>query len=136
MEYGIIGLIAGIVTGLGMGGGTVLILILTLWGGLEQITAQATNLVYFIPTALVATLLNIKRKNIRKEIVIPISVFGAIGAAIGAYIATHIDVFLLKKLFGYFLLCITIHEIYSFYKMYKKPKNNHTTNSKKIRGGI
>jgi len=131
MEYGIIGLIAGVVTGLGMGGGTVLILILTLWGGLEQIVAQATNLVYFIPTALVATAIHVKRKNVRKEIVIPISIFGAIGAAIGAYIATHIDVSLLRKLFGYFLLLITINELYGLYKMYKKSKNNHTTSSKK-----
>jgi len=131
MGYAIIGLIAGTVSGLGMGGGTVLILILTLWGGLEQMTAQATNLVFFIPTALVATVLNFKRKNIRKEIVFPVGFFGVIGAMLGAYIATHMEVSLLRKLFGYFLLFVSVNEVYSFYKMYKKEKSSHTSSSKK-----
>ena len=127
MEYVVIGLIAGAVSGLGMGGGTILILILTLWAGLEQIAAQATNLVFFIPTALIAVILHIKRKNVRKEIWVPIAIFGSIGAAIGAYMAMHIEMGLLRKLFGYFLLWISLHEMYTLYKMYKNEKNTHTT---------
>ena len=60
----IFGIIAGIVTGLGMGGGTILILLLSLFMGVEQHVAQATNLVFFIPTSIVAIITNIKQKYI------------------------------------------------------------------------
>lgn len=50
----LIGIISGIVTGGGMGGGTILILLLTLFTGMEQHIAQASNIVFFIPTALAA----------------------------------------------------------------------------------
>ena len=60
----IFGIIAGIVTGLGMGGGTILILLLSLFMGVEQHVAQATNLVFFIPTSIAAIIINIKQKNI------------------------------------------------------------------------
>ena len=58
----IIGILAGIFTGLGLGGGSVLILFLTLFLNLEQHIAQATNLLFFIPSALVCIILNTKRK--------------------------------------------------------------------------
>ena len=60
----IIGILAGIFTGLGLGGGSVLILFLTLFLNLEQHIAQATNLLFFIPSALVCIILNTKRKLI------------------------------------------------------------------------
>ena len=60
----IIGILAGIFTGLGMGGGSVLILFLTLFLNLEQHIAQATNLLFFIPSALVCIILNTKKKLI------------------------------------------------------------------------
>ena len=47
-----------------MGGGTILILCLSLFLGIEQHVAQATNLVFFIPTSIVAIITNIKHKNI------------------------------------------------------------------------
>ena len=48
------GLVSGTVSGTGMGGGTILILILSVFMGVEQHTAQATNLVFFVPTSLSA----------------------------------------------------------------------------------
>ena len=57
------GFIAGMVTGLGMGGGTILILLLSVFMGLEQHIAQATNLIFFIPTSLSAIFINLKQKN-------------------------------------------------------------------------
>lgn len=55
-----IGIAAGIVGGLGMGGGTVLILFLSLFLGIEQHIAQATNIIFFIPTAITAIIVNLK----------------------------------------------------------------------------
>ena len=54
MKLILIGIISGIVTGMGMGGGSILILILTAFMGVNQHTAQATNLIFFIPTSISA----------------------------------------------------------------------------------
>ena len=83
----IFGIISGIVTGLGMGGGTILILLLSLFMGLEQHIAQATNLVFFIPTSIAAILTNLKQKNVDLKLAITISSFGIIGAIIGAVLS-------------------------------------------------
>ena len=118
----IIGLVSGIVSGTGMGGGTILIFLLTNICGLEQHIAQATNLIFFIPTSIAAIIVNIKNKNIRLGVAIIISLFGILGAIVGANLSIHTDVNKLRKMFGIFLLIIAIHEIYTIYKEHKKSK--------------
>lgn len=116
----LIGLISGIVSGTGMGGGTILIFLLTFLLGVEQHIAQAANLIFFIPTSIIAIIVNIKNKNIDVKLAILISIFGIFGAILGANISIHTDVNILKKIFGAFLTVIAIHEIYSIIKQYKK----------------
>ena len=123
MKEIIIGLVSGIVSGTGMGGGTILIFLLTNMCGLEQHIAQATNLIFFIPTSIVAIIVNIKNKNIKLRVATMISIFGILGAIIGANLSIHTDIEKLKKIFGIFLAIIAIHEIYTIYKMNKKNKN-------------
>lgn len=118
----LIGLVSGIVSGTGMGGGTILIFLLTFIMGIEQHVAQATNLIFFIPTSIVAIIVNIKNKNIDIPLAIIISIFGILGAIIGANISIRIDVGILRKCFGIFLAFIAINEIYSIIKKYKKEK--------------
>ena len=112
----VIGVISGIVTGLGAGGGTILIIGLNLLLGIEQKVAQSINLIFFIPTAVTSIILNAKKKNIKWRVAIPIIITSIVGAIIGALIAENIDVRLLKKLFGVFLGLIAVYEIYSVYK--------------------
>ncbi len=117
----LIGVISGIVSGMGMGGGTILILCLSLFLGKEQHIAQGANLIFFIPTAIVSIIINIKQKLIKWKTGITVSIFGAIGAIIGAKISVSLDTNRLKLFFGIFLLCIAIFEIYSlFFKKEKK----------------
>ena len=104
-----------------MGGGTILIFLLTFLMGIEQHMAQATNLIFFIPTSIVAIIVNLKNKNIDIKLAIIISIFGILGAIIGANISIHTDVQILKKYFGIFLAIIAINEIYSIIKLYIKP---------------
>ena len=118
----IIGLISGIVSGTGMGGGTILIFFLTFLLNVEQHVAQATNLIFFIPTSIVAIIVNIKNKNINLKLAILISIFGILGAIIGAEISLHINVSVLRKCFGIFLIIVAINEIYSIVKENKKLK--------------
>lgn len=120
-----IGVISGVVSGTGMGGGTILIFLLSYVMQIEQHVAQAANLVFFIPTSIVAIIVNLKNKNIDLKLGMIISIFGILGAIIGANISIHIDVLILKRSFGIFLAIIAIHEIYSIVKQYKKSKNEN-----------
>lgn len=115
----LIGIVSGIISGAGMGGGTILIFLLSFVMGIEQHIAQATNLIFFIPTSIVAIIVNLKNKNIDLKLATMISICGVIGAIIGANIAINIDVSLLKKIFGIFLALVAINEIYSIIKLYK-----------------
>ena len=115
----LIGIVSGIISGAGMGGGTILIFLLSFVMGVEQHIAQATNLIFFILTSIVAIIVNLKNKNIDLKLATIISICGVIGAIIGANIAINIDVGLLKKIFGIFLALVAINEIYSIIKLYK-----------------
>ena len=121
----IFGIISGIVTGLGMGGGTILILLLSLFMEMEQHIAQATNLIFFIPTSLAAIIVNLKQKNVDLKLVFIISIFGIIGAIIGAIISENISSENLRKYFAMFIMLIAFHEVYKLYKEYKREKKTH-----------
>ncbi len=113
------GVFSGIISGTGMGGGTFLIFLLTHILEVEYHVAQGTNLIFFIPTSIVAIIINIRNKNIDMKIAILISIFGVIGAIIGANISIYLNIELVKKIFGIFLIIVAIHEIYTIYNLYK-----------------
>lgn len=123
MKEIIIGAISGIASGAGIGGGAILIFLLIFICGIEQHVAQATNLIFFIPTSIVAIIVNIKNKNIDLKLAIIISIFGILGAIIGANLSVKTNVNTLRKYFGIFLAIIAIHEIYTIIKENKKDKN-------------
>ena len=123
----IISIISGIITGIGLGGGTFLIIGLTMFLNVEQKIAQSANLFFFIPTAITSICINSRNKNIRWNYTIHIGIFSLIGSIIGAIITTKIKVQILKKLFGIFIGMIAIYEIYTLIKSYiinKKSNNN------------
>ncbi len=118
----LVGIISGIITGLGMGGGSILILILVSFMSVSQHVAQATNLIFFIPTAIIAILIHIKNGNIDKEVGRKMLFPTIIGSALGAYLTSFIDAENLKRYFGFFLLAVGIYEIITTIKEYKKDK--------------
>lgn len=111
MKLVLIGIISGIVTGLGMGGGSILILILTAFMSVNQHTAQATNLIFFIPTSISAIYVYFKNKNVDTKIGLKLLYTVIIGAGMGAYLTKYIDSSSLKKYFGIFLAIIAIIDI-------------------------
>lgn len=124
MQEFIIGILSGIVSALGMGGGTILILLLGIFTNLEQHLVQGTNLIVFIPVSVIAILINIKNKKIDYKISFQIIIFGMIGAFIGSILAFEFNNRILKKFFGIFLLIIGFLEICSFkYRLPKKEDN-------------
>ena len=118
---GLAGLICGVFSGLGVGGGTLLMVWMTAVMGIAQTSAQGINLLYFLPTAACALLFHIKNRLICWRVVIPAAIIGSLFAAGAAFLATMIDTALLRKLFGGFLLIVGLSELF-FRQRDKKAK--------------
>lgn len=101
-----------------MGGGTILILILSVFLNIDQHVAQATNIVFFIPTSIAAIIVNIKQKIIDYKLGFVVIISGIIGACIGAKLSMITEQKNLKRYFGIFLALIAVYEIYSLIKEY------------------
>lgn len=108
----ITGFLSGIISGMGIGGGAVLIPALIMTAGISQQTAQGINLTYFIPTAVISLIIHIRNKRVDKNTALIIGGCGVLGAAAGSYIASAISGDLLRRGFGIFLLFIGMYEIY------------------------
>lgn len=106
------GFLAGIISGMGIGGGTILIPALTIFMSVEQKTAQAINLIYFIPTAIVAVITHVKEGNIDKGIIKPLIIYGIIGAVAGSLLMNTVSKEMLRTAFGVFLFVLGGMEIW------------------------
>lgn len=105
------GFLSGIISGMGIGGGTILIPALTIILDMEQKTAQAINLFYFIPTALIAVITHIRHKRIEKSLFKPLIFTGLTGAAAGTVTMNFISPSALSFAFGIFLFVLGSLEI-------------------------
>ena len=94
----------GILSAWGVGGGTLLLLIMTLFLGVDQTTAQTINLLYFLPTAGVALVSHRRNGLLEKEAVQAAVPAGLAAAAAAVWVATAVDVAMLRRPFGVFLL--------------------------------
>ena len=109
----LIGFASGIISGMGIGGGTLLIPALVFIVGTKQQIAQSINLIVFIPSAIAALFVHIRKHNIEKGLLLKLAITGCIGAAIGSLLAVNLNSNLLKRFFGIFLLIMGIYEIAS-----------------------
>ena len=116
----IAGFISGIISGMGIGGGIILIPILTMFLGFEQKIAQGITLLYFIPTAVFALIVHIKNKNVDFKIAVRVASTGIISAGIGAYCIKYISTSLLGKFFAVFLLTVGVAQVISGIKSFKR----------------
>ena len=98
------GLGAGILSAWGVGGGTLLLLIMTLALGVEQRTAQAVNLIFFLPTAASALVCHAKSGCLDKPTLRSAIPWAVAAAVAGAWIATAVNPEVLRRPFGVYLL--------------------------------
>ena len=105
------GLLTGVLSGFGVGGGTLLLVYMTLLAGLDQQLAQGINLLYFLPAGLMALPAHVKNGYIQKEALLPAIGAGLACAALAAWAATGLDTGLLRKCFGAFLILIGLWEL-------------------------
>ena len=98
------GLVCGVLSGFGIGGGSLLMVWMTAVLAMEQKAAQGINLLYFLPTAVCALIFHAKHRQICWKAVVP--------AAPGALLAASLEMELLRKLFGGFLIAVGLVEIF------------------------
>ncbi|HWS43150.1 MAG TPA: sulfite exporter TauE/SafE family protein [Pseudoflavonifractor sp.] len=103
---GLAGAVTGVLSGFGVGGGTLLLIYMTAFAGMPQNLAQGVNLLYFLPTAATALPAHVKNGYIDRGAALPAILGGLIATSLAAWIATAIDVALLHKCFGVFLLYV------------------------------
>lgn len=106
-----VGMILGFLTGLGTGGGSLLVLWLTLGLNMDPAQAKLINLMFFLPSAIIATYLRWRRGGIPvKKVLLP-ALAGCIGAAIFSIIGKYMDTEHLRRLFGILLIYTGIREL-------------------------
>ena len=104
--YIIFGIIGGLLGGMGMGGGTLLIPLLTIGLSVPQQTAQFINLVAFIPMSALALIVHIRNGYVVKKRIFYVIVPALVFAVAGSFIATVVSAAILKKAFGGFLILL------------------------------
>ena len=118
----ILGFFSGIIGGMGMCGGTILIPALILFAHIDPKIAQSVNLLSSIPMTIFALIIHIKNKNVVFSLVIPIALFGILGAICGSFVANYLSSETLRKVFGVFLLIVGCIEIKKGFCNHKKEK--------------
>jgi len=118
-----IDLLAGIfiaaLAGLGVGGGGILVIYLTIVKNIPQIESQGINLLFFIAAGASSLTIHAKKRKLNLKKMLPAIIFGAIGAVAGSLLANTVDAALVKRFFGGFLLVSGLIELFS-----KPEKNN------------
>lgn len=99
-----VGLGTGILSSWGVGGGTLLLLIMTLFLNVDPTLAQGINLLYFLPTAATGLFYHHKNGLLEKSAIKSAIPWGIAAAIAGAVIATAIDTDILRRPFGIYLI--------------------------------
>ena len=107
-----VGTVLGFLSGLGIGGGSLLILWLTMVLGMEQATARSINLLFFLPAALIACVFRMKQGCVKIKTILPAAITGCITAAFCSWLGGQMDMELLKKLFGGLLIITGLRELF------------------------
>ena len=106
-----VGILLGFLSGLGIGGGSLLLLWLSLVVGTDAFTARVINLLFFLPAAVISCCFRWKQGTLAFKGILPGILAGGVGAALGTWFSGNLDTVILKKAFGLLLLATGIREI-------------------------
>ncbi len=101
----------GFLTGLGVGGGSLLILWLTLGLQMEQPVARGINLLFFLPSGVIACCFRWKQGTLPLKKIAPALLSGCIAAAVFTRVGLRLDTQWMKKLFGGLLIVTGVREL-------------------------
>ena len=106
------GLFSGILGSMGLGGGGILIIYLSLFTDQKQLTSQGINLLFFVPIGILSIIIYSIKKQIKWKATIKIAIFGIIGAIIGILLADFLGGSFTRKIFAILLIIMGISEIF------------------------
>ncbi len=106
------GAVTGVLSGFGVGGGSLLLVYMTSFAGVPQALAQGVNLLYFLPAAAAALPAHFKNGVVEKKVLLPAVAAGLFCSALTAWAATALDVDVLRRCFGGFLILIGLRELF------------------------
>ena len=109
----IAGLLSGFAGSLGVGGGGILIVFLTAFLDFSQREAQGINLMFFLPVAIVSTIIYIKQGLVKIKPLLPFVLLGLLGAGVGVFLAEIVNQNILSKIFGAGLIVLGIREFFT-----------------------
>lgn len=125
--------VLGFLAGLGVGGGSLLILWLTMVLGMDTTEARGINLLFFLPAAAISCLFRWKQGKLNLKTTLPAAISGCIAAMEFTRLSGRIETGLLKKGFGILLLFTGFREL--FYKQRRKPHDIALSGQAKGRKG-
>lgn len=120
MIQAVVGALSGVVASMGLGGGFVLLIWLTLHDGMPQREAQGVNLLFFLPIALISVIMHLRGGLIDKRLVLQLIPGGILGAVLGTVASNLVGNDLLRKVYAVFLLIFGIRELFR-----KAPENRN-----------
>ena len=106
------GLFSGILGSMGLGGGGILIIYLSLFENISQLKSQGINLLFFIPIGILALIVYTVKKQIKWKVTVKIAIFGIIGCVIGILTADFLGGSITRKIFALLLIVMGISEIF------------------------
>ena len=112
-----VGILLGFLSGLGIGGGSLLLLWLTLVMGTDPSAARTINLLFFLPAAVISCCFRWKNGTLELQRILPAILAGCLGATLGTWISGTLDTQMLRKGFGILLMGTGIREL-----LWKKKK--------------
>jgi len=127
MIEAIVGFVTGVIASMGLGGGFVLMIWLTVFAGIEQRAAQGINLLFFLPIALLSLIIHIKGGLIDKTLVKKYLLGGIVGAVLGTLASHIVPNELLSKLFSLFLLAFGLRELFVSGKQNAEKDREHNS---------
>lgn len=116
---GIVALLTGITASMGLGGGFILVIYLTIFTQMPQLAAQGINLVFFLPIAAFSLIFHVRNKMIEKPVLLPSIPFAVLGVFLGVWGANMLGSVWLNKAFAVFVLLVGLRELYM---AFRKPK--------------
>ena len=108
----VIGTVLGFLSGLGIGGGSLLIVWLTVILGMDPQTAKLINLMFYLPAAAISCILRSKSGDLNWIKPLPAIIAGCAGAIVGTYYSNVVQTTQLKGAFGIILLAIGVKELF------------------------
>lgn len=115
----IAGFLSGLIGSMGFGGGGILIIYLVIFANTPQIVAQGINLIFFIPCALLATIIYFLKKQVKIKVIFPVILGGVTGAIFASYFLNIIKSEWLSKAFAVFLIIMGLSSILKLKKTKK-----------------